>query len=755
MRFNKLALIALATALSWAPMALMPPAQAAGPAIDIETWATADGPVAGDYDTGKRLIGPDESLPLTFRVTNNGTEALKNIFIGVENVVATNLRNLSCDFSTVGGPATGQTFAGPLAVDASFTCTGEVPPLGQEKRFIINGFVQAEGTTTPAQVTDRDAFHAYTAPGVPGIDIEAWSMNDGPVAGDYDVAPKRLAPNAGETVQVVFRNSGMEDLKSVQFSVQLDSGVSTPVETECMTMSIVPRDDREGTFWPGEDVVCTYDIAALGVDASHVSSYRVSAVGATSGTAVTDTDYWRAATMAVPGVDVEKYSTADGPVAGDFDTTQKLLDPAEAEELTIRVTNTGSEALKNLTIADQTVLGPAAADLTCDFSAYGGPGSGQQWAGPLPSGATVTCTASVPAMGFEKVHSNTALVTAVGDETGTAVRDDDAWKGKTPPGAAAIDVEKYSTAEGPVDGDYDATPKELAADAVEELTIWVANTGKETLHEVTLTDALIGGVGEAAALECDYSSITPQDDQPTGNGMILRPDDYFLCTTTVPALGLAATHTDEARVRAKGLTTGTLVSDQDRWRAQTPDSAGIDIEWWSIDPWPRLAASKPTAGAHGERPGTSIYVVTDKSFQWKVTNTGTEPLHQIVIRNATGYERKVRQLTCKQGTAVAARGTVRWTGTLKPGRSLICTGVFPPLPDDAIIDLVAKASAVGVRSGDKVSDSDVLSARGRTIRRPDLPETGGPDGWWMLGGAGAVGAGLLLWLAARRRRIAG
>lgn len=148
----------------------------------------------------------------------------------------------------------------------------------------------------------------------------------------------------------------------------------------------------------------------------------------------------------VPGIDIEKWSTADGPTAGDYDDTAKSLDPDAPAPISFTITNTGTEDLVDVKVADQTVAGTGVvADLTCDFSLLGGPSSGVTWDGPFYPGDSFTCTGTLPALGDDATHTDTASVTAVGTTTKTPVDDEDDWNGSTPPGSSPTPTPTEST----------------------------------------------------------------------------------------------------------------------------------------------------------------------------------------------------------------------------------------------------------------------------------------------------------------------
>ncbi|QIK63285.1 DUF11 domain-containing protein [Leucobacter viscericola] len=129
-----------------------------------------------------------------------------------------------------------------------------------------------------------------------------------------------------------------------------------------------------------------------------------------------------------PAMSVEKWSTDDGFPAGDFDTAPgKTVTIGSATPITMTVTNTGAEALRDVTVSDVTLNGPAMTGLSCDFSKLGGPSTGVAWGGPFVVGASFECTGTVPALKSAQTHGDSVSVAGVGVSSGTRVSDEDPW----------------------------------------------------------------------------------------------------------------------------------------------------------------------------------------------------------------------------------------------------------------------------------------------------------------------------------------
>lgn len=147
-----------------------------------------------------------------------------------------------------------------------------------------------------------------------------------------------------------------------------------------------------------------------------------------------------------PAISIEKWSTNDGFPGGDFDTAPgKAVKAKTPTAITMTITNTGAEALRDVNVTDTTLAGPAMTGLSCDFSPLGGPATGVAWDGPFEIGASFECTGEAPGMDAATTHADEAAVTAAGAATGIAVQDADQWHAKTPKAATPAPVDGPTT----------------------------------------------------------------------------------------------------------------------------------------------------------------------------------------------------------------------------------------------------------------------------------------------------------------------
>ncbi len=114
----------------------------------------------------------------------------------------------------------------------------------------------------------------------------------------------------------------------------------------------------------------------------------------------------------------------------DANTTSEAVDLSTGSTgLDFTIVNNGTTNLTNITVSDKVTSGSGTvSDLTCDFSALGGPKSGVTWNGPFAPKASFTCTAKLT--GVSASHTDSATVTATGNGD---VSDTDDYNAKNAP----------------------------------------------------------------------------------------------------------------------------------------------------------------------------------------------------------------------------------------------------------------------------------------------------------------------------------
>jgi hypothetical protein len=407
----------------------------------------------------------------------------------------------------------------------------------------------------------------------PSIDIEKWSTADGAVPGDFDTEPgKRVEVGTPIPVTMTIRNDGDEPLTDIAVT---DSTRSGPELTGLSCDFSALGGPATGTTWAGPFAIgaafeCTGTVPAMDSGTLHADSATVVGTGQASGTGVTDDDPFNSTTPPVPAIDIEKWATADGYPAGDFDTAPgKIVDADAPTPVTFTVTNDGEEALADVTVGDTTTAGPDITDLSCDFSPLGGPATGITWAGPFEVGASFECTAVVPGLEPGGIHSDTADVVGTGVVSGREVDDEDPFHVTTSTPEPAIVIVK---------GDADGNAADTVGDAVTlddgktVLEFTVTNPGDEPLIDVVVSDRVVEG-GQVTGLSCVFpdGSTGTTWDGPFAVG------DAFDCTATLSGVAVGSDHRDVATVSGTGIVSGIIVTDDDPYFATRPPVGGSGL----------------------------------------------------------------------------------------------------------------------------------------------------------------------------------
>ncbi|MDR2895176.1 MAG: hypothetical protein LBV30_00755 [Propionibacteriaceae bacterium] len=138
------------------------------PRISVEKFDTLDKDdiKTGDYDdiNNPKVVKPGQKVPISFEVTNNGTEDLINVALSdtTINGTAGKVENISCDFSKLGGPSTGTSWAGPFTVGSKFSCSGTLTALKNGQRHSDLVTVSATGKASGLTVGAHDPWHGRT-----------------------------------------------------------------------------------------------------------------------------------------------------------------------------------------------------------------------------------------------------------------------------------------------------------------------------------------------------------------------------------------------------------------------------------------------------------------------------------------------------------------------------------------------------------------------------------------------------------------
>ncbi|WP_433674030.1 SdrD B-like domain-containing protein [Microbacterium gorillae] len=271
--------------------------------------------------------------------------------------------------------------------------------------------------------------------------------------------------------------------------------------------------------------------------------------------------------------------------------------------------------------------------------------------------------------------------------------------------APEVDIEKYDTVGGPVDGDADTPETALGYTAGETRTIQfdVTNTGTDPLRDVTVTDRTITG-GDIAALACTFPGATSAATGTLVDGTwtvtwaettgasptaTWQPQVTFTCTATLTLNGDAEPHADAATVTGTSTATGVTVTDRDDYHAFTGDvqlvkydsrggftpteTAGIP-EKPLVDGSERDANSDGTAVVYTASPVTGS--TGPQPVSWAVTNTGTTWLGDITIADDTVSGPDLTDISCDFSPLGGPATGTTWTGPWEPGTTFFCTGTL-------------------------------------------------------------------------------
>lgn len=451
------------------------------PAVDADTESTAV-----EYPLSDGSTGPQ---PVDMIVTNTGNLSLTDVSVADLTVEGEEIADLSCDFSPLGGPATGTSWDGPFEPGASFTCTGTLTMGPEELHHDIASVtaqpVDDEGEPFGEEIGDEDPYWAITPalPPVPGIDIVKFDGRvsapenpvDGPdpVDGEYgDPTPGEWAPEVDadtedeaveyhldgdstgpQPVDMIITNTGelaLADVTVADLTVQ--GSALTDVSCDFSPLGgPTTGTSWSGPFQPGDSFTCrgslTMGPAELHHDIASVTGQPVDENGAPVGETIGDEDpYWAKTPekpvpgTEEPGVGITKRQAKTG---NEADTAQTAVTAKAGERVSVEmpVTNTGDESLTRVVVSDRTDNGPAMTEFRCTFpdgTKVDAVNGEVRWAATFADpataqwqpGVTFICT-GVVTLAATQTHADTVAVHAVAPD-GTKVSDDNSFHVRTP-----------------------------------------------------------------------------------------------------------------------------------------------------------------------------------------------------------------------------------------------------------------------------------------------------------------------------------
>lgn len=258
------------------------------PSVDIVKKDVA-GNDADTTDQAVDLTTTSGATGLVFTITNDGTEALTDVVVS-DQVTAggATATGLSCDFSPLGGPATGTTWDGPFAVGASFACTAQLSGVVAGVPHTDVARVDAIGQTSKIPVDDDNPYNADVTP-QPDIEIvkKDAAGNDADTADDAATLPI----NGSTDLVFTITNTGNEPLVDVAVTDQVTAGSGTISRLSCDFSPL--GGPATGTTWAGPFAVdasftCTAQLTGVVPGELHTDVATVTGKGQYSGTPVDD-----------------------------------------------------------------------------------------------------------------------------------------------------------------------------------------------------------------------------------------------------------------------------------------------------------------------------------------------------------------------------------------------------------------------------------------------------------------------------------
>lgn len=316
---------------------------------------------------------PGEDLNVTFDVTNIGKVPLTDVKVTDDMIKATDIKQ----------PKT------TLAPGETMQVTATLKALEPGTQHTNIGTVTGTPPKGP-KVTDDDPANAT----IPSIEIVKFIEDD-----DANEAPGYMA-GVGQDLDVQFKVTNTGKTVLTDISIADDKIDAKDIK--------LPKTELK----PGESMIATAVLPALEPGVQHTNIGTVTGTTPKGGK-VTDDD---PANATIPSIEVVKLINGDDA----NEAPGVKLDPNADAQVTFQVTNTGKADLKDVVVTDDTIN---AEDITCPAT-------------ELAAGASMDCTATLPALGDGVNHVNIGTVTGT-PPTGPNVADEDPANAFTPPAPGA------------------------------------------------------------------------------------------------------------------------------------------------------------------------------------------------------------------------------------------------------------------------------------------------------------------------------
>lgn len=268
------------------------------------------------YEAGSDgMTGPQ---PVAMIVTNNGSAALGNVKVSDKTLGKPAMTGLTCDFSALGGPATGTTWGGIFEPGDSFPCTGSVnleagQEHGDEIKVVADQFnpITNEPVAGVAPVTDADRYYAKTGY-KPAIVI---TKRDKKTKTEADTKADAMIFTAGKTRKIVMpaTNVGTAPVHNVKVSDKTLKGAKVTNFRCTFPDGSKAKANRKGvvtwkasfratpkTWKPGVTFYCSANLTLKANAPLHADQVTITGVGPNR-EKLKDKDKFHAKTRAVAG----------------------------------------------------------------------------------------------------------------------------------------------------------------------------------------------------------------------------------------------------------------------------------------------------------------------------------------------------------------------------------------------------------------------------------------------------------------------
>ena len=414
---------------------------------------------------------------------------------------------------------------------------------------------------------------------------------------------------------------------------------------------------------------------------------------------------------AVSGVTVGLTTSSGGPVTNVFGTTV----------LPTTTNGSGAYHFDNLVAGSYVVTFTAPTGFSFTTRDAGGNDT-------LDSDAdTTTGQSAVVALG--DADPNIAA-SVVGDSVAAPKIDRTIDAGIFPTGTPAVTIVK--TDDQGHDANTIGTAVSVPAGQTTNLVFTITNSGTEALTGISVSDLVTAGTGTVSGLSCNFSALGGLANGTTWAGPF-AVGDHFGCTALLSTLTPGVAHADLGAVAATGRYSGTPVSANDPFNAQTPILVSVgDHVWTDVNRNGIQDAGEPPVG------NVVVNLLDSSGTFIKTTTTNGSGFYSFTgLTPSTNY---IVEFVAPTGTTfttplVGADRTVDSNAVVATGRTAAfatpATGTNSAVtPDDPTID----AGLVGIDlSLTKTLTSSGPYGAGSTVTFSLVPHNNGPSaalaGW--------------------------